>query len=238
MTLGERFGRLTVSDPTVVRGKRNERALRFKCDCGVEMVAIISRVRSGQVKSCGCLRRERMAKGHPSYSKPPRHGAPLSQLPEYSCWRGMIGRCYHKSNAGYASYGGSGISVCERWRNSFDAFLADMGPRPSRDHSIDRIHSSGNYEPGNCRWATAADQARNTSRNIMVDVGDTSLCLRDVCTLTGADYGAVRNRVNMGCTPPAAVLSVLIVERNPDVRTTPGRGPFVGASQLVNGGGA
>ena len=94
--------------------------------------------------------------------------------PEYSVWVSMRSRC-QTSNP---YYGGRGIVVCERWRNSFADFLADMGPRPSAAHSIDRYpNNDGNYEPGNCRWATKNQQARNTRRTKLITVGDKSMTL-------------------------------------------------------------
>jgi hypothetical protein len=82
----------------------------------------------------------------------------------------MKRRCYDKNFARYANYGGRGIKVCHRWLNSFEAFHEDMGPRPSRKHTIDRINVEGDYEPGNCRWATPPEQARNTTRTVWIDV--------------------------------------------------------------------
>jgi len=86
------------------------------------------------------------------------HG--LSKTPEYRAWASMVQRCTNPNNARYDRYGGRGISICVRW-NKFENFLADMGPRPTKGHSVDRKDNEGNYEPGNCRWATRSEQQNN-----------------------------------------------------------------------------
>jgi hypothetical protein len=80
---------------------------------------------------------------------------------EYNCWGSMIARCTNPNDPGWKNYGGRGIRVCERWRNSFENFLADMGLKPSPGLSIERVENDGNYEPGNCRWATRKEQRAN-----------------------------------------------------------------------------
>jgi hypothetical protein len=162
----EKFGRLTpiaLFEQTGDYPKRKR--LLFLCDCGTVMTAERSDVFSGGTKSCGCLRRE-------VASRSQRHGATHvgRQWPEYGVYRAMLTRCYRPSCDHYEYYGGRGITVCERWRDGFSNFIADMGRRPTSQHSIDRIDNDGNYEPGNCRWATGKEQANNTRRSIRVSV--------------------------------------------------------------------
>lgn len=93
----------------------------------------------------------------------------MSRSPEYIIWQQMKKRCFNASNPAYHNYGGRGIVVCARWRNDFAAFLDDMGKRPSEQHSLDRINNDGNYEPGNCRWATGKEQMNNCRINVFVE---------------------------------------------------------------------
>ncbi|PWT89275.1 MAG: hypothetical protein C5B54_09170 [Acidobacteria bacterium] len=110
----------------------------------------------------------------------------------------MLGRCYRTTDAAFADYGGRGIKVCQRWLDSFENFLADMGSRPSMQHSLDRRDGNGDYEPNNCRWATKSEQAQNRRHNRMVIVDDRSMSIRDACTLLGKDFKLVQLRLNKG----------------------------------------
>lgn len=130
---------------------------RFICVCGGERVALLGDVKRGRTRSCGCLKAET------SVGVPPRHGhsAGYKVSAEYRAWTAMRTRCRNPRSASYHNYGGRGIKVCERW-DLFDNFLADMGLKPSPQHSLDRFpNNDGNYEPGNCRWATNYEQQNN-----------------------------------------------------------------------------
>jgi hypothetical protein len=153
---GQKFGRLTVVSFVGIEAKR----VRWLCvcDCSKEMIARADMLRSGNTRSCGCLHRDYTASG----AARRKHG--LAGTREYRLWLGMRDRCENASNPEWGNYGGRGIKVCDRW-SDFENFLADMGKRPNRNLSLDRIDNDGNYEPGNVRWATTKEQARNTRRN-------------------------------------------------------------------------
>lgn len=152
---GERYGRLLVVSRYRCRGAA---MWVVRCDCGTEKIVAGGSLRSGDTQSCGCLHKERTSAARTT------HGATRgSRTDLYRIWRGIISRCTNPHLSRWPRYGGRGITVCDRWRHDFTAFAADMGPRPSPQHSIDRIDPDGHYTPGNCRWATALQQRHNRS---------------------------------------------------------------------------
>ncbi len=138
---GQRIGRLVAVSRW--KSKKGHWHWLFKCDCGEEVVTLW-----GNAKSCGCLDREMKYK----------HGKCGTRA--YLSWTKAKSRCYNENNNRYYLYGERGITMCDRWRNSFAEFYADMGDR-EKDMSIDRIDPDGNYEPSNCRWATMTEQSGN-----------------------------------------------------------------------------
>lgn len=160
---GRIYGRLTVVGEAS-RGVCTRRKHRWvcKCLCANTIIAVGDNLRQGRTQSCGCLKKEiATARGLSNA----RHGHARhdgTQTAEYRAWHAMRQRCTNPKNSRFKNYGGRGIRVCDRWLNSFEAFFADVGARPSQKHSLDRYpENAGNYEKDNCRWATPKEQANN-----------------------------------------------------------------------------
>jgi hypothetical protein len=177
-----------------------------ECTCGTIRTTNARFVLNGRSLSCGCLRTERRI------AKLTKHGhttlAQNKMSPEYTAWHGLIARCFYRSHPNYRDYGGRGITVYPEWigPDGFVKFLAYIGLRPSANHSIDRYpNRTGNYEPGNIRWATAGEQMRNTSRTHFVTVGDKTLCLTDWAVETGISLGGIYRRLEHGYSEEEAV---------------------------------
>lgn len=182
--IGEKHSMLTAT-------KKLENSLYiFSCDCGnLEFIRNGRDVKAGKIKSCGCLYHH------------------LTNSEEYKSWRCMKQRCYCKNNKDYHNYGGRGITVCERWLESFENFYEDMGerPEPKKDYSLDRINVNGDYCKENCRWATTEEQLNNTRETIYIEYNNKKLTARDWSKLTGIKPELIRRRIHSGWTPERAL---------------------------------
>lgn len=152
---GKKYGRL------LVLGYSGNCKWLCRCDCGKEKDVLSQNIQSGASSSCGCRMME------VSRTLLLTHGATVDgkETSEHISWRAMTDRCRNKSHVAWKYYGGRGITVCERWYQ-YENFLADMGSKPTPKHSIDRIDPDGNYEPGNCRWATVLEQRHNRRKKV------------------------------------------------------------------------
>lgn len=160
-TIGEIYGELIVI-AEAGKDKHSNRKVAVRCSCGVEKETLAQSLRSGMTRSCGHLQRiavKIQGKKNATHG----HARVDNHSKTYTSWMAMRTRCYVKTNNQYHNYGALGVTVCDSWRDSFEAFLADMGERPSNT-SLDRRNPFGNYEPKNCRWATAKEQANNTRK--------------------------------------------------------------------------
>lgn len=193
LRVGRTFERLHVVD---YAGSRTNTAGTTRhlylclCQCGNAPTVEWNNLQNGHTKSCGCLAAETKAKTRHGHKT--RFGA--SGM--YATWQSMLARCNNPNNRSFARYGGRGITVCERWK-SFDNFLADMGERPD-GMSIERIDNDGPYAPGNCRWASVSEQARNRRSNDIVTLNGESRCATDWCAALGIKYAMYRSRVMRG----------------------------------------
>jgi len=193
---GRRFGRLLVIEQAGVKGTSKQ--WRCVCDCGNEKVAVSRNLNTGRTASCGCLvvdTNRSFRLGKPATNR--THGATQnkSRTPEYSCWLSLRQRCTDPNVIEYPLYGGRGIKVCDRWKDSFQNFLSDMGEKPSKNHSIDRVDVNGNYEPENCRWASWLDQQNNKNSNRLVFVGSGVLTATELARKSGIATRTLFNRL-------------------------------------------
>lgn len=183
---GKRFGKLVVIERSP-NNHRQEAYWKCKCDCGGESLTPGWNLRSGKTISCGCHGRQVLPLSRTTHGK--------SHTAEYKCWSLIRNRCFNSSYQEFHLYGGRGVTVCQRWE-SFELFYADMGLRPGASYSIDRFpNPSGNYEPGNCRWATPAEQARNRRSNWLLSLENTVLCAGDVAKLIGIKPATLCSRL-------------------------------------------
>jgi len=200
--VGRTFGRLTVKAFSHINAYRNA-CWVCECSCGVVATVRGGELTSGDTQSCGCLRKELMAESHTI------HGSAYTT--EYRIWGNILQRCINPNNPHYADYGGRGITVCDDWLK-FENFYRDMGDRPSKDHTVDRIDNDGPYCKENCRWATQKQQMNNTRSNRFVEFGGESLTVAQWSVRTGIGSTTLLYRLNAGW-PVELVLTVPVNKR-------------------------
>lgn len=184
---GTRFGRLAVV--ALAPGPIRARHWRCRCDCGVETVVRGAYLRSGATRSCGCIRSES------TRARALVHGG--VGRPEYGVWLGLRRRCLSPADPGFKNYGGRGITVAPEW-SSFARFFADMGPRPTDRHTIERLENDGPYAPWNCAWRTRREQANNMRRNHRLSCGGDNLSIAEWARRTGMRPATISSRLHLG----------------------------------------
>jgi hypothetical protein len=194
---GLRFGRLIALHFT---GRRHFTSAiwRCRCDCGNEIEATAGHLRSGHTASCGCFRDQRRAESHRKHG----HAKKAGPTREYVTWLSMVSRCTRPADKSYSRYGGRGITVCERWRSGFAAFLGDMGAKPS-GMTLERIDNGGPYSPENCKWGTPKEQARNRRSTRTVICQGKVVSIAEAAEVTGLQYSTIWWRTEKGYTGDA-----------------------------------
>jgi hypothetical protein len=199
--VGRKFGLLKVVS-FVGRNKRSDAIWSCLCRCGGRTINSTDSLTSGNARSCGCRRVNlRRGKDAPCF----RHG--LAATPEYSVWRAMIQRCRNPRNPAYRNYGARGITVCDRWAGSFADFIADMGLRPYKGLSIERINNAGHYEPGNCKWATKIERCQNTRKTHFLTLNGTTRSCSEWAKILGIGRSTLYARLRYGWTDEEALVT-------------------------------
>lgn len=182
--IGKRFGRVVVIGPPESR-PGNSTAVLCRCDCGDKRAYFTANLRNQAEPMCPTCR---------TASRPSKGGV---GHPLYNTWKGIIQRCENPKHTHFADYGARGITMCQRWRGDFFAFVADVGERPA-GRSLDRIDNSRGYEPGNIRWATQSEQLNNTRKTISFEWRGRTYTLTEAMEVTGLDRATLNWRVGRG----------------------------------------
>lgn len=193
---GQRFGRLVAVEYSGQNAQRNGLWL-CRCDCGTSRQYPSTSLTNGHTRSCGCMAHEETSARFRVHGK--------AKTPTWQCWSNMRRRCTDATQPMYHLYGGRGISVCLRW-SKFQNFLADMGVRPPGT-SIDRLDNNGNYEPSNCRWATAVQQANNKRNNRLVTVNGRTQTIAQWSSEIGIGASTLCARLDCGWSPEKTMTS-------------------------------
>lgn len=215
--VGCKFGKLEVLE--AVRVQISVLRWLCSCSCGKTTIQTTEVLTKGRVRSCGCGNRETQ---RARLSANAQHGeARRGKLgSEYRSWLAMKARCSNPANTEYRFYGGRGIKVCALWQNNFEAFLADVGRKPTPKHSIERIENHLGYEPGNCRWATMAEQCRNRRSTRLIQFNGETLCITDWAARLGIPYKTLHRRLSRGWSVQEAFTAQVLKPESQTERRT------------------
>lgn len=232
---GRKFERLTAE---TYMGTYSRGSWRCRCDCGRAVVVRGYALLRGLARSCGCRGRDIRAAGNTIHGKATR----VNKAPEYKIYIGIIGRCESRLDDRSKDYIGRGISICARWRHGqngktgFECFYEDMGPRPSRLHSIDRKDNNGNYEPSNCRWATKVEQGRNRRSNRNIIYRGRSITMTEASLIANVSADAISARLHKGWSPERAIETPPTLRgRNMQRQQKPGKQRFRFSDDNIRG---
>ena len=189
---GQCFGRLTVIE--FVTMQKSKSIWRCRCECGAIKEVKGNHLKSGETLSCGCLRDEQRS------LRAKTHGHSAKRSGEYVVWASMKTRCLNPRHSSFPRYGGRGIKVCDRWMR-FELFLADLGPRPSTSHTLERIDNNKDYEPDNCCWVPRAWQQRNTRNSRLLSFQGTTRPLIEWAEILRINYQTLIARLDRSRWP-------------------------------------
>lgn len=211
--LGHVFGRWTVIEYAGRYRGYGGAVWKCRCQCGKEKLVRAEQLSGGGSRSCGCISSEIISERN-RRSASHGHTRNSTTSTEYKSWASMKSRCCNHKDKDYHRYGARGIKVCERWMNSFENFLADMGLKPSVRHTIDRFpNNDGDYEPGNCRWATAKQQSNNTRSNRLLLFDGRIQTTAQWCDELGISRDTVAHRLADGWSIAKALLTPIRSKR-------------------------
>lgn len=201
-TPGSRIGTCIFlrEDGIFIDARRKHKIGVFVCQCGKEFRERITLVNTGKKTSCGC--------GITRHAKRRQYteiGTDCNST-EYVIWINIKARCFNAGHPSFHNYGGRGVSMCEKWKNSFSDFIKDVGSRPSLHHSLDRYpDKNGNYEPGNIRWATPKEQGRNRRDNVIISHHGQTMCVSEWAEKLGLTDSLINDRLKLGYSPEKAL---------------------------------
>ncbi len=194
---GSTFGHWAVLGEPKKKGANLWWNWKCRCTCGTTIYVSANKLRSGKSQSCGCVANLAHTGNRSTHCR--------THTSEYGSWTHMRTRCQNPNSDCYGDYGERGITVCERWANSFENFLADMGEKPSRKHSLDRIDNDKGYSPDNCRWASSKEQARNKRTSRMITYNGETLALADWAERLGISFRTIASRLDLGMSVDEAL---------------------------------